>query len=145
MCANINISRAPFTYAAWKSPELIEKISQVAGIDLIPSIDYEIANINVSINNQTVSVIDNNKSCDDDLPAFAWHYDSFPFVCVVMLSDCTDMIGGETALRTPSGEVLTVRGPACVSFLYKKQAPISKLFTDVIISGNCCCHAGKIH
>lgn len=106
--------RAPFTYAAWKSPELIEKISQVAGIDLIPSIDYEIANINVSVNNQTVAVIE-NKPADDDLPTFAWHYDSFPFVCVVMLSDCTDMVGGETALRTASGDVLKVRGPACVS------------------------------
>lgn len=25
----------------------------------------------------------------------AWHYDSFPFVCVTMASDCTDMVGGE--------------------------------------------------
>lgn len=31
-----------------------------------------------------------------------------------MLSDCTGMIGGETALRTGTGEVMKVRGPAMV-------------------------------
>lgn len=46
--------------------------------------------------------------------AVAWHYDSFPFVCVMMLSDCTDMVGGETAVRKPSGEVMKIRGPAMV-------------------------------
>jgi hypothetical protein len=33
----------------------------------------------------------------------------------MMLSDCTGMVGGETALRTPAGEVLKVRGPEMVS------------------------------
>jgi hypothetical protein len=32
-----------------------------------------------------------------------------------MLSDCTNMIGGETALRTGTGEIMKVRGPAMVS------------------------------
>ena len=111
-----NCSRAPFTYDAWKSPEVLAKISEVAGIDLVPSIDFEIANINISIRDEnanterTVDLI----SSDNELPAVAWHYDSFPFVCVTMLSDCTDMVGGETALRMPSGEIMKVRGPAMV-------------------------------
>lgn len=75
--------------------------------------DYEIANINISVNKGPTKV-QGDEVTDDDLPAFAWHYDSFPFVCVVMLSDCTDMVGGETALRTPSGESLKVRGPSMV-------------------------------
>ena len=115
--------RAPFTYAAWNSPELISRISEVAGIDLIPSIDYEIANINISFSGgsaaQPQPQSDAVKAPEDPLApdsatAFAWHYDSFPFVCVVMLSDCTDMVGGETALRMPSGEVMKVRGPTMV-------------------------------
>lgn len=28
-----------------------------------------------------------------------------------MLSDCTGMVGGETALRTGDGEIVKVRGP----------------------------------
>lgn len=48
---------------------------------------------------------------EDDKPVVGWHNDSYPFVCVLMLSDCTDMVGGETALQTGTGEVLKVRGP----------------------------------
>lgn len=53
---------------------------------------------------------------DQELLAVSWNYDSFPFVCVTTLSDCTGMVGGETALRTRSGEVMKVRGPAMVSY-----------------------------
>jgi hypothetical protein len=35
-----------------------------------------------------------------------------------MLSDCTGMVGGETALRTGTGEIMKIRGPAMVSFLF---------------------------
>ncbi|KAI3008005.1 hypothetical protein CBS147346_2946 [Aspergillus niger] len=114
MVRGMGPARAPFTYDAWKSPEVLARISEVAGIDLVPSIDFEIANINISIRDEnanterTVDLI----SSDNELPAVAWHYDSFPFVCVTMLSDCTDMVGGETALRMPSGEIMKVRGPA---------------------------------
>lgn len=36
---------------------------------------------------------------DDIKAVVGWHYDSYPFVCVLMLSDTTEMIGGETCLR----------------------------------------------
>ncbi|KAM0283253.1 hypothetical protein ACHAQH_002547 [Verticillium albo-atrum] len=102
---------APFTYDAWNSPEVLAKISEVAGIELVPVFDIDVGNVNISFDNQTCSTTVNPAS-DDDIPAFAWHYDSFPFVCVTMLSDCEGMIGGETAIRTPKGEVLKVRGPS---------------------------------
>ena len=35
-----------------------------------------------------------------------------PFVCVLMLSDCTNMVGGETAILTADGDVMRVRGPS---------------------------------
>ncbi|KAE8381646.1 hypothetical protein BDV26DRAFT_289283 [Aspergillus bertholletiae] len=104
-------ARAPFICDAWRSPDVLAKISEVAGIELIPSMNYEIAAINISVNNQTTTVLQDTKSEDDDLPAFAWHRDSYPFVCVTMLSDCTGMMGGETALKTASGEIMKVRGP----------------------------------
>lgn len=111
--------RAPFTYNAWKSPEVLARISEVAGIDLVPSIDFEIANINISIrdeDSETEQVVTLSDSCEDRMSAVAWHYDSFPFVCVAMLSDCTGMVGGETALRMSSGEIMKVRSPAMVRF-----------------------------
>lgn len=90
-------------------------VSAAAGIELIQAFDYEIANINISINDQTTVISPDGKvQSNDDSSAFAWHFDSYPFVCVTMLSDCAEMRGGETAVRTPSGEVKKIRGPAMV-------------------------------
>ncbi|CAG8060834.1 unnamed protein product [Penicillium salamii] len=105
-------ARAPFTCDAWNSPEVLAKVSEVAGIELTPAMDYEIAAINISVNDQTVPIFNAPKPDEDNLPAFAWHRDSYPFVCVTMLSDCVGMTGGETALKTASGEIMKVRGPA---------------------------------
>jgi hypothetical protein len=52
---------------------------------------------------------------EDDMPVVRWHKDSYPFVCVLMLSDASTMIGGETALKTGTGEILKIRGPQMVS------------------------------
>jgi hypothetical protein len=121
---------APFTYAAWNHPETIAIVSKLAGIDLIPWSDYEIAHINLSavkteeqakaeltaLRSRKSSVHSDEgidvSSSDDDKPIVGWHTDSYPFVCVLMMSDCTNMVGGETALRTANGDVIRVRGPA---------------------------------
>ncbi|KAE8340718.1 hypothetical protein BDV24DRAFT_151835 [Aspergillus arachidicola] len=105
------VLKAPFIYDAWNHPEVVAKISEVAGMDLIPSIDFEIGNVNISFGDGTTTTW--NPTMDGDgTSAVAWHYDSFPFVCVTMLSDCTGMVGGETALRRPDGYIMKVRGPA---------------------------------
>lgn len=105
---------APFTYDAWRSPEVLAKISEVAGVELVPVFDVDIANINISFNDQATETVQEDGPYEDELPAVAWHYDSYPFVCVTMLSDCTGMVGGETALKTATGEIMKVRGPAMV-------------------------------
>lgn len=112
---------APFVYSAWNSPELLEIVSKIAGIDLVPAIDFEIGHVNVSVNTKdgqkpaTQQTLDGGVDDEDNTPVVGWHTDSYPFVCVLMLSDCTDMVGGETALRTGSGEIMKVRGPGMVS------------------------------
>jgi hypothetical protein len=40
----------------------------------------------------------------------SWHRDSTQIVVVVMLSDTSTMIGGETAIRTGTGKIITARG-----------------------------------
>lgn len=110
-------------YDTWKHPETLAIISGIAGIDLVTEMDFEIGHINISVKTQ--------RQKEEELEAFAqetaaeavqvgkpivdWHTDSYPFVCVTMLSDCTNMIGGETALKTGNGDVLKVRGPQMVS------------------------------
>ncbi|KAH8693614.1 hypothetical protein BGW36DRAFT_345295 [Talaromyces proteolyticus] len=114
---------APFTYDVWKSPEILDIVSKIAGIDLVPVMDWEIAHINISIQSEgeqakalEVAQRDADEgvaACplEDDHPILDWHTDSYPFVCVTMLSDCTNMIGGETALRKGNGGIVKVRGP----------------------------------
>ncbi|KAI1356296.1 hypothetical protein F5Y01DRAFT_323766 [Xylaria sp. FL0043] len=118
---------APFVYNVWKSPETLAIVSKIAGIDLVPEMDLEIAHINISVKSEeekreeleAVAERANYEAdegiggCpwEDDKPIVGWHTDSYPFVCVTMLSDCTDMIGGETALRTGNGDIMKLRGP----------------------------------
>ncbi|KAF2084180.1 hypothetical protein K490DRAFT_49596 [Saccharata proteae CBS 121410] len=119
---------APFTYDAWKNPETLKIISNIAGVDLVPVMDVEIGHINLSVKSeeqtkQELDAISKQKrffaddegigGCpwEDEKPVVGWHTDSYPFVCVLMLSDCTSMVGGETALRTADGNVIKVRGP----------------------------------
>lgn len=76
--------------------------------------DTEISAVNIAVNESNSASVIVKEQSDGDLPAFAWHFDSYPFVCVTMLSDCTGMVGGETALKTGTGEIMKVRGPAIV-------------------------------
>ncbi|KAK5222167.1 hypothetical protein LTR72_006424 [Exophiala xenobiotica] len=41
-----------------------------------------------------------------------WHYDSYPYVCVIMLSDTDGMLGGETYIKTGDGVPMKVEGPS---------------------------------
>ncbi|KZF24607.1 hypothetical protein L228DRAFT_100083 [Xylona heveae TC161] len=118
---------SPFVYEAWKNPKTLEIISRIAGVDLVPVMDFEIGHVNVSVKSEQekereLANIREAKSrmadegiagCpwEDDKPIVGWHTDSYPFVCVLMLSDCSTMVGGETALRTGKGDVVRVRGP----------------------------------
>jgi hypothetical protein len=106
---------AKFVAEAWKSQKTLEIISKIAGIDLVPVIDYEIGHINISIpgaikkdKDGVIITEENGKAVVD------WHRDSYPFVCVLMMSDTTGMVGGETALKTGTGGVMKVRGPTKV-------------------------------
>lgn len=50
------------------------------------------------------------KSAWDDIPIDGWHKEQVPVVCVVMLSDISNMEGGETVIRTGNGKQIKARG-----------------------------------
>ena len=124
-------SHAPFIYDTWKNPEVLSIVSKIAGIDLVPVMDYEIAHVNLSWKSEAQKAEEMQTIMDrrlteedegiagcpweDDKPIVDWHYDSYPFVCVTMLSSCDNMVGGETALQTGDGSLMKVRGPEKVS------------------------------
>ena len=92
---NIAYRYAPFTHDAWTHPETLALISKIAGIDLVPSIDYEIGHINLSVKTdqqtkEELAAINKQKryfaddegiaGCpwEDDKPVIGWHLDSYP-------------------------------------------------------------------
>ncbi|CZT11372.1 uncharacterized protein RAG0_15544 [Rhynchosporium agropyri] len=102
---------AKFSAAAWKHPRTLALISRIAGVELVTAIDYEVASVNVSLPPKATQGNDASSTGSKEPPVAGWHKDSYPFVCVLMMSDTTGMIGGETALRTGTGEIKLVRGP----------------------------------
>lgn len=127
----------PFVDAVWRNPAVLSACSEGAGVDLSVVYDYEIAHMNVQVDAlvgkdslssvlppSTPPMNPNAKSeslktpaitQDDDLESLpangTWHNDSYPWVCVVMLSDPTNMSGGETGIRKGDGTLIKVRGP----------------------------------
>jgi hypothetical protein len=84
-------------------------------VDLVPVIDLEIASVNISVEDPDNGEIKKSVRPQNDIPVTKWHVDSYPFVCGLMMSDASAMVGGETALKASSGEIMKVRGPQMVS------------------------------
>ncbi len=118
---------AKFTYEEWTHPDVLAIISGIAGVDLIYNIDYKIGHINISVPGKK---LDSKDLAENDKDAVVgWHRDSYPFVCILMLSDTSEMAGGETALKTGTVEIKTVQGPQKVSVqftLYHPTKPSNK-------------------
>lgn len=133
---------APFIHQFWHSPEVLKIVSDIAGVELIPALDYEICHTNIQVGPggteearntpveppaATEEAIQRLKEEKPDTPAeefdeskniIEWHKDSHPWVCVVMLSDARYMEGGETELMKGDGTTLKVRAPQMVSLPY---------------------------
>ena len=124
---------APFVYSAWTSQEVLDACSKAAGVELEVVMEYEIGHINVQLPpgmddgtdevalqnlppasppTQIAHVTDSEREeAERDTGTLtAWHNDSYPWVCVVMLSDPTGLVGGETALKRGDGTILKVKG-----------------------------------
>ena len=82
-------------------------VSKIAGVDLVPCMDLEIGHINLS----STTISDSPTNEEEGKPIVDWHTDAYPFVVVTMLSDCTNMVGGETVLRKGDGNTMKVRSP----------------------------------
>ncbi|KIW88539.1 uncharacterized protein Z519_11108 [Cladophialophora bantiana CBS 173.52] len=124
---------APFIHQFWTSPEVLKIVSDLAGVDLVPVMDFEICHTNLQLGPDGLGGVRNipiippgapepEKSSEDQAkcegppvaaPNFVvpWHRDSYPFVCVVMLSDARYMKGGETEIQRGDGKTTKVRGP----------------------------------
>lgn len=133
---------APFIHSFWHSPEVLRIMSEIAGLELIPAMDYEICHVNVQLGPGGIEAVRNTpiepptateqaitefeaakprkqEVTDQAKPIIEWHKDSHPFVCVVMLSDAQHMVGGETELMGSNNKTLKVKAPqmGCAALL----------------------------
>ncbi|KEF55865.1 uncharacterized protein A1O9_07445 [Exophiala aquamarina CBS 119918] len=133
---------APFIHSFWHSPEVLRIVSENAGVELIPAMDYEICHVNVQLGPGGVEAAKNTpieppvateeaitefeaakalkqQVTDQAKPIIEWHKDSHPFVCVVMLSDAQHMVGGETEVMGFTNTTLKVKAPqmGCAAIL----------------------------
>ncbi|GME75103.1 unnamed protein product [Ambrosiozyma monospora] len=78
---------APFSYAAWTHPDTIAAVSAMAGVELVPIMDYEIGHVNIAMKSEDAAanelVSSKRRSSmtkkNDDVPAVVnWHNDSYP-------------------------------------------------------------------
>ncbi|KAH8672369.1 hypothetical protein BGZ61DRAFT_497527 [Ilyonectria robusta] len=95
----------PFIQSFWNSPEVLKIVSSIAGVDLVPAMNYEICHTNIQLGSEGLD------GTNYDNAIVEWHKDSHPFVIVVMLSDARNMEGGETVLMGGDGKTLSVRAP----------------------------------
>ncbi|KIX94727.1 uncharacterized protein Z520_09417 [Fonsecaea multimorphosa CBS 102226] len=124
---------APFIHQFWTSPEVLKIVSELAGVDLVPVMDFEICHTNVQLGPDGLSGVRNIPIIPPGAPEqdtrsavhaeprespvvtkksiVPWHRDSYPFVCVVMLSDARHMEGGETEIQRGDGRTIKVRSP----------------------------------
>lgn len=132
---------APFIHQFWHSPEVLKIVSDIAGVELIPAMSYEVSHTNVQLGPGGLDAVRNTPIeppeateeaiqrfeqdkpkkqvvTDQSKPIIEWHKDSHPWVCVVMLSDARHMSGGETELMKGDGTTLKVKAPQMVSHCF---------------------------
>ena len=117
-------------------------MSSIAGVDLVPVLDYEICHTNIQLGEGGMDAVwetpvvppepspeerlgfekrmRREEVADDEgdkgleKAIVSWHRDSHPFVCVVMLSNSEFMTDGETELQKGDGTTIKVRAPQMV-------------------------------
>ncbi|KIX06183.1 uncharacterized protein Z518_04157 [Rhinocladiella mackenziei CBS 650.93] len=114
----------------WTHPETLQAISDAAGVSLSVVMPTEMAHTNIQTSGSTVEDMVAELKVEPDttkLPltdedrtydplkaksVIPWHYDSYPYVCVIMLSDTEGMIGGQTFIKHGDGSAHEVAGPS---------------------------------
>ncbi|UPL02352.1 hypothetical protein LCI18_013286 [Fusarium solani-melongenae] len=140
----------------WHSPEVLKIVSDIAGVELVPAMDYEISHTNVQLGPGGLDAVRNTtveppeataeaikkfeqdkpkkqEVTDQTKPIIEWHKDSHPWVCVVMLSDARHMSGGETELMKGDGTTLKVKAPQMGRYISHTAAPVTNMPERVTI------------
>ncbi|KAH8700757.1 hypothetical protein BGW36DRAFT_395782 [Talaromyces proteolyticus] len=114
----------------WTHPETMRIVSEAMGVPLDVIMPTEIGHTNIQVEGATISEMTKKLKVEpavekvelspeeraydplkDASAIIPWHYDSYPYVCVLMLSETEGMIGGETYIKKGDGTAQKVEGP----------------------------------
>ncbi|KZT32665.1 hypothetical protein SISSUDRAFT_993875 [Sistotremastrum suecicum HHB10207 ss-3] len=109
--------KARFTYDAWTHESVKERVDQMAGIPITIVYDYEIGHTNIQLGPRgwaglkaepDMPSAEGNLAVDAEIEPTVykvpnWHKDSYPFVCILMLSETSTFKGGNTFIRKADG------------------------------------------
>ncbi|KAI3293871.1 hypothetical protein DTO002I6_4817 [Penicillium roqueforti] len=124
------VKQSKFVNDFWRHPETMRIVSEAVGVPLEVVMPTEIGHTNIQVEGTTIAEMASNLKAEpaveklelsledrtydplkDASAIIPWHYDSYPYVCVLMLSDTEGMIGGETYIKKGDGEVQKVESP----------------------------------
>ncbi|KAJ5726963.1 hypothetical protein N7493_005990 [Penicillium malachiteum] len=114
----------------WTHPETMRIVCEAMGVPLDVIMPTEIGHTNIQVEGASVSEMTKNLNVEpttekveltaeeraydplkDTSTIIPWHYDSYPYVCVLMLSETEGMVGGETYIKKGDGTAKKVEGP----------------------------------
>ncbi|CAG7964831.1 unnamed protein product [Penicillium salamii] len=120
--------RSKFINDFWTHPKTMAIVSEAVGVPLEVIMPTEIGHTNIQVEGNTVTEMTSNLRVEpaveklelssedrgydplkDKSSIIPWHYDSYPYVCVLMLSETEGMIGGETYIKKGDGDAQKVR------------------------------------
>ncbi|KAJ5851752.1 uncharacterized protein N7529_011137 [Penicillium soppii] len=124
------VKKSKFINDFWTHPDTMRFVSEAIGVPLEVVMPTEIGHTNIQVQGTTIAEMASNLRVEptaetlelspedraydpltDKSSIIPWHYDSYPYVCVLMLSETDGMIGGETYIKKGNGEAQKVEGP----------------------------------
>ncbi|OQE12102.1 hypothetical protein PENVUL_c001G03686 [Penicillium vulpinum] len=124
------VKQSKFVNDFWTHPETMRIVSEAVGVPLEVVMPTEIGHTNIQVGGATIAEMASKLKVEpmverlelspedrtynplkDASAIIPWHYDSYPYVCVLMLSNTEGMIGGETYIKKGDGEAQKVEGP----------------------------------
>ncbi|KAH0397297.1 hypothetical protein KCU89_g8424, partial [Aureobasidium melanogenum] len=115
-----------FVFDVWTHPRTVSIISDALGIKVEAIMPTEIGHTNIQVSGpgdvldqlsvqpsqEALPLTDEEEAYDplSGSSVIPWHVDSYPYVCIVMLSDTTHMKGGETYIS--GKDIQAVKGPS---------------------------------
>ncbi|KAI4739400.1 hypothetical protein E4T50_10149 [Aureobasidium sp. EXF-12298] len=139
-----------FVFDVWTHPRTVSIISDALGIKVEAIMPTEIGHTNIQVSGpgdvldqlsvqpsqEALPLTDEEEAYDplSGSSVIPWHVDSYPYVCIVMLSDTTHMKGGETYISGKDIQAVSERTKSCQWSVYrlrKMRAEIDAALAEI--------------